>query len=438
MKPKVIFVYPATSRDSVPPLLGSLEKAELLDEIEVHLVTLSEANVIDSVSEVISQTRNSKTKTIIAVSFLTPEVKLVGRFVELVKTKIKEKALFVAGGPHASGDPLGTLKLLSFDIVIVGEGERSFVDLVNNFIVEEELYDVRGLAYLDPSGELTINESLTPVNLDEYPPYSLTLRICPNSLEIMRGCPFTCEFCQTPRLMGFRPRYRSIKAIIEILEVYVKEFKRRRVKFLAPNGFAYGSKSGTRPELEKLEDLLEAVKSVEGIKEVHLGVFPSEVRPDFVTPEVLEVVSKYIDNRKLCIGAQSGSDRVLEKVRRGHDVETWLKAVNLAVRFGFRPYVDFLFGLPYEIEDDLKLTLKAMRELMRRRIKMRAHTFMPLPGTPLWRFRSKKLPKWFKERLNKWERGGYVEGDYRIQEEKINPIIEEYKKELFKLTLNEV
>lgn len=40
MKSKVIFIYPNTSRESIPPLLGSLEKAGLLDDIEVHLVTL--------------------------------------------------------------------------------------------------------------------------------------------------------------------------------------------------------------------------------------------------------------------------------------------------------------------------------------------------------------------------------------------------------------
>jgi len=427
-------VYPTTSKESIPPLLGSLEKAELLEDIEVRLITLKEESLLGSINSVVREAQGSE--VIVAVSFLTPDVKLIREFVKLAKSEVKKKVIFVAGGPHASGDPLGTLKLLGFDLVIVGEGERSFVELIDKFMGEEELYSTRGLAYLDPSeGELRINKMPEPISLDECQPYSLTLGICTSSLEIMRGCPFTCKFCQTPRLMGFKPRYRSIETIVETLEVYVEEFKRKRVKFLAPNGLAYGSESGKTPNLEKLEDLLEAVKGIDGIKEVYLGTFPSEVRPDFITSDVLEVVKKYVDNQRLCIGAQSGSDRVLREVCRGHNVEAWIKAVDLTLKFKFKPYVDFLFGLPCETEEDFKLTLKAMKELMRRRIKMRAHTFMPLPGTPLWNYNYKRLPKWFKEQLSRWERGGYVEGDYRIQEERINPIIEEYKKELCRIIL---
>jgi len=115
---------------------------------------------------------------------------------------------------------------------------------------------------------------------------------------------------------------------------------------------------------------------------VYYGTFPSEVRPEHVTPEALALLARYVDNRTLIIGGQSGSARVLEASGRGHGVLEIERAARIALENGFEPHVDFIFGLPGENPDDVEATLQLAERLAERGAKVHGHSFMPLPGTP--------------------------------------------------------
>ena len=106
------------------------------------------------------------------------------------------------------------------------------------------------------------------------------------------------------------------------------------------------------------------------------------MRPEHVTPEALALLKRYVHNDNLIIGGQSGSERVLQEMHRGHDVETVVRAASLAVEQGFVPNVDFILGLPGESSEDIQATLALMRRLADLGAKVHGHTFMPLPGTP--------------------------------------------------------
>jgi radical SAM superfamily enzyme YgiQ (UPF0313 family) len=82
------------------------------------------------------------------------------------------------------------------------------------------------------------------------------------------------------------------------------------------------------------------------------------------------------------VGAQSGSDRLLAEMGRGHGVEEVRRAVALALEAGFTPSVDVIFGLPGEEEADRAATRALLVELAGRGARVHAHAFMPLPGTP--------------------------------------------------------
>jgi len=190
-------------------------------------------------------------------------------------------------------------------------------------------------------------------------------------IEITRGCPHSCGFCQTPRLFGRRMRHRSIEKI-------VRYAKYRDVRFISPNALAYGS-DGLTPRLDKVERLLSSLKG----KRIFFGTFPCEVRPEFVSEEALELISRYCHNTHICMGAQSGSDRVLKLLQRGHDTTDVYRAVELCVESGFKPIVDMIFGLPFEREEDEEKSLEMVRWITSKGGLIRAHKFIPLPGTPL-------------------------------------------------------
>ncbi|MCX6672862.1 MAG: TIGR04013 family B12-binding domain/radical SAM domain-containing protein [Methanothrix sp.] len=288
-----------------------------------------------------------------------------GVYAEVSNAKVD--AVYIAGGPHPSALPEEVLE--HFDFVVIGEGEETLPELLQ--VIEEGRgpASVKGIAY-KCQGRVKFTEKRSPVDLDCYPPFGKILA----PLEISRGCPWGCTYCQTPRLFGSCMRHRSIPIIAK----YACHHK--DIRFTSPNSLAYGS-DGRVPRLEKVEALLKVL--AEQKKPIYFGTFPSEVRPEFVTPAALELIVKYCANKSLSLGGQSGSPAVLRRIGRGHgraEIET---ACELALDYGLVPQVDLIFGLPTESEEDQRLTLDLARWIAAKGGKVRAHHFTPLPGTPL-------------------------------------------------------
>lgn len=280
-------------------------------------------------------------------------------------TRSRTGSIFIAGGPHPSARPEETLRF--FNYVVIGEGEQTLPELVDVIRNKGDISSVKGIAYKFEEN-IVFTEKRDQVDLDEYPPFDN--EIMHNTIEITRGCPFHCAYCQTPQLFGHNMRHRSIDTI----STYSKFLK--DIRFTSPNAFAYGS-DGIHPRIEKIESLLRALSP----GRIFFGTFPSEVRPEFIHDRILELVSKYCENTTINIGGQSGSQRILESIRRKHTVEDIIIGAEKCMDHGFTPVVDFIFGLPGETEVDQLETLNVITWLIGKGGKVHSHYFMPLPGT---------------------------------------------------------
>ena len=305
---------------------------------------------------------------IMLYSFATAQANEVYAEVDRARASGVVHAVYIAGGPHPSALPEEALQ--HFDFVVIGEGEESLPQLIRALESGSDPAAVKGIAF-KRQGRVLFTGSREPVDLDLYPPFSRILA----PIEISRGCPWGCTYCQTPRLFGFCMRHRSI----EVIERYARRHK--DIRFTSPNALAYGS-DGRRPRMEKVEALLLALW--EQKKPIYFGTFPSEVRPDFLTEKALELITRYCANKSLSLGGQSGSPTVLCRIGRGHGREEIEAACDLALEFGLTPQVDFIFGLPQESEEEQRQTLDLVRWIVAKKGKVRAHRFTPLPGTPLW------------------------------------------------------
>ena len=301
---------------------------------------------------------------IMLYSFATAQAEEVYR--EVAGSKVK--AVYVAGGPHPSARPEEALR--HFDYVVIGEGEETLPELLGVIRGGGDPEGVRGIAYRR-EGAVRITPPREHVDLDLYPPFKPPIF---SPLEISRGCPWGCAYCQTPCLFGRRMRHRSIPVIMRYARCYSD------LRFTSPNALAYGS-DGVHPRIDKVERLLAALSDLG--KPIYFGTFPSEVRPDFVTEEAVELLARHCTNRTISIGGQSGSDRILKMVGRGHDVEAVRRACDLSLAAGLVPNVDLIVGLPGETAEDQALTLDLAREVVGGGGRVRAHHFTPLPGTPL-------------------------------------------------------
>ena len=267
----------------------------------------------------------------------------------------------IVGGPHATACYQDLTAIA--DYVIVGEGEYTLPLLLHAIETRSAL----------PPGVATANEYtpvVTSVYLNAYPCFTRMK----GYIEISRGCPYQCGYCQTPSLFGGRMRHRSVDAIAESLQ-YVND-----LRFVTPNAFAYGSTDRT-PRYEKIELLLKRLTR-NSTKHVYFGTFPGEVRPEYITEQSLELIQKYSSVNKIHFGAQSGSDRVLQRIKRGHTVSDIYHALDLCKQYDILPVVDLIVGLPEESESEQRETVALAKDIARQG-KIHAHLFMPLPATIL-------------------------------------------------------
>ncbi len=293
-------------------------------------------------------------------------------------------ARFVIGGPHTSARPREALDA-GFDYAAVGEGEEMIRVVWDRVREGRPFDDVAGL-YRLVDGDL-VGTPASPVDIERFPMMARRFKLH-GPIEITRGCASACRYCQTSFFHGVVERWRSHAAIIAAVgELVASDFAYYR--FLSPNALGWHNPGNRTPEA--LHALLADIRQAVGPhRKIIFGTFPAEIRPEFVTRESMAMIRRYCDNPIVVIGGQSGSDRMLEHMHRGHTVADIHRAVGHAIVAGLRPIVDLIFGLPGETPDDLAATVRMMDELLAKGAHIRGHVFMPLPGTP-WEHESPGL-----------------------------------------------
>ena len=373
---RTVFVIEGYNRYSIAALTGALDR----DLPDAPLAFLPGGEKLGD--RLRSLNPGARSHIVLAFSFMTPQLPRILTSLASLHPRPANVTL-VAGGPHPSGDPLGTLRL-GFDVVVTGEGEVTFPALLRRIFSGEPYTDLPGIAFLR-EGQLVRNRRPPWVHLDDYPPFSLKHRKLA-AIEITRGCPWACSFCQTPFYMGGRMRYRSVETILHWLRTARETNGVTYARFISADCFSYGSRTGRQPDdLEPVEELLRETSRLMGKENTFFGSFPSEVRPGSVTPKGMALLKKYCANDNIVIGAQSGSNRLLRAVHRGHTIEEVYRAAEIITAAGLKCVVDFIFGLPGETEEDRQLTIQAIHRLTRLGATINSHFFYPLPGTPLAR-----------------------------------------------------
>lgn len=363
---------------------------------------------------------------IIGFSIFTTEIREITKLINKIRSKYGQQVIIIAGGPHPSGAPRDTLQR-GVDVVFIGESEDTIIRFVRSLQTNGSYKEIPGIAYFDQDNTFQFEKKDHFIDLNNYPPFPLkNTRF--GAIEIARGCPYSCNFCQTSFMMGIQPRYRSIDSICKYTKIVENQFKHSTdIRFILPNAFSYGSKDGKSVNLPKLEELLSRVRGIIGKQgRIFFGSFPSEVRPEHVNENTLALVKKYAHNDNIIIGAQSGNQRMLDFCNRGHTTQDIYNAVEISMQFDILPNVDFIFGLPGENETDQIQTIEFMKELIKMGARIHAHFFIPLPGTPFANATFSSLDKRTKKFLKQYNYRGKVYGNWRSQEKLAKKLITEF------------
>ena len=195
-----------------------------------------------------------------------------------------------------------------------------------------------------------------------------------------RGCPHSCSFCANRILMGRALRLRSIDKVIDEIGRLSRDYKVKEIHILDDNFTV--SKKRTLDFCQKLK---------ESKLKLHFA-FPNGVRLDTLDREVLSAL-KEIGVYSITAGIESGSQRILDHMKKELTLEVIKDKTRLIKSFGFILNAFFIMGYPAENREDILKTIKFARQLP----LDAAHfsCFLPLPGTDITRelLSSKQLEK---------------------------------------------
>lgn len=253
--------------------------------------------------------------------------------------KVKEcypDTIIIVTGCYAQNEFDKTKKLGNIDLIVDNNNKAG----INNLIKSATAYRFEGS---DSFKEFS--EQSTDTMMDR----SRAL------VKIQDGCNFFCSYCAVPYARG-KPRSRSINSIIKQIDRYTDNgFK--EIVLSGINLGLFGTDNGS-----DLIELLTALETNESLKLIRI----SSIEPQFITKDLVSFISK---SKKLCphlhIPLQSGSNRILEKMKRRYTIEFFknmvqeLKKINPCFAIG----IDLIAGFPSESENDFKQSLAFIEEL---------------------------------------------------------------------------
>lgn len=298
----------------------------------------------------------NKRPDIIGITALTASLVDVIKTADLAKN-VDNRIHVCVGGPHVFIFPKETLRFKNVDTVVLGEGERVFLDLAKAFMDGRPLGSVKGIGYKDEKGQVVISmpygyiETLDDlpfparelVNIKKYYNIAGKNKVIA-TLMSSRGCPGRCTFCCT---IYKKPRFMSPSLVVEemqlCLDLGIKEV------FFLDDTFTLDI-----PRVHAIckEITKRRLKIIWGIK----------ARVDYLTKDMLnDIVSSGC--KRIHFGIEAGSDEGLKRLKKGitlkqvRDVFKWLKEYNIETSTAF------IIGCPGETREGVMEKINLAKEL---------------------------------------------------------------------------
>lgn len=333
---------------------------------------------------------------LIGLSVLTTGHRIASYYTPILK-KQNPNSIFCWGGVHASALPQEILIQQALDFVVVGEGEDTMLEVCRNLDKGKDLNGIGGVLFRDNGRIIDNGERSFVGDLDtlpfpdrrllEFPRFSWYLSP-PGIIRgyflkgittfyTSRGCPFSCIFCCSHRTAGRQFRQRSIANVIEEIKLLIHDFNVRGLYF---NDDTFGL------DKEWLFDFCQTLR-----KDKIKLVWGCQTRANLASREMFRVM-KDAGCIQVDIGAESGSQKVLNNLKKGITPQDIENAFRIAREAGLKTFATFILGCPGETVEDIKKTEKLSKKISSR---VNFLILVPYPGSEL--FKMAKENNWFTE-----------------------------------------
>ena len=325
----------------------------------------------------------------------------------------------VWGGIHATILPESTLSNDNVDILVIGEGEVSFIELARALVAKGSLNGIQGIWYKD-KGKIIRNIDRKFAHLDDLPHLPLSLINLNDflpvfkgrrtfNIETSRGCPNQCRFCYNSAYNKNSWRAFSAHRVINDLKYLHKQLNIGSFYVIDDNFFIDLKRSAAIAQ-GIISERLDIFWEVQGIN------INSAVKMD---DDYLELLAKS-GMKKVHFGVESGSEKILKLVNKNLKVEDVIKINKVWGRHNIVVQYNFMCGFPEEGMEDIRKTKDLVFRLMkenRRALISPLCPYTPYPGTDLY---NKSLELGFirKKALEDWQEADYGDNLWESAERK--------------------
>lgn len=297
----------------------------------------------------------------------------------------------VWGGVHPTIEVPTTLAHDLVDMIAIGDGEYSVVELAQKLQKGQDVTDIPGMAFLvDGKIKMNPHEKIYDIEDSPLPPYNLVpleyyhhdaaksdsfFGLKANfvlSYESSRGCPFSCSYCvNSIRKDPFRQK--SPQKIVTELDHIITTYGADGIAIIDDNFF-------TRPKraFETLELMAAKNWNCQFYVAARADFLASCSDADF---ELMKAAGMVMTS----MGVESGSNRMLKILNKKENADVALKANEKLAKHGIYAWFHFLYGFAKETLDDLLAncaTMRAICETNPKYARVNLNQLIPNPGSP--------------------------------------------------------
>lgn len=362
---KVTFLNPPQTNSKyrflgvVAPSLGIGYMASVLEQNNVD-VDVIDASALELGYDEIGEEILKRNPDIVSISALTPTIGVALDSADKIK-QVKPDTIVVLGGYHPTFEYESVLEEKSVDIVIRGEGEYTLLELVRTLENQEDLKNVKGLAFHDEHDDSLVLTPDRPIiqNLDElpFPAFHLfpmdkyrILNISTNVATIIttRGCPMQCSFCSSAALHGNKLRRRSYQNVCDEIELRLTEQNIDTIAFM-DDTFTLNKRF--------IRDFCREIKR-RNLK----FWWGCTSRVDTLDEELLELM-KEAGCITIFMGVESADQIMLEKMNKNITLDKTRRAFELCRKVGIRTIASCVIGMPEDTRESINRTIKFVKKL---------------------------------------------------------------------------
>ncbi len=404
------------------PPLGILYLASYLRDhghsADIMDLNLEVSNAANFVSESMAKLRRYS-PDVIGISSFVVQFPAVFSIVPLIKEEFGNIPL-VLGGPFPTTTAAHILNVCPADVVVRGEGEKSFLEVVERVSKNKEYTTIRGITYR--KGDTIVhnkeNTLLKDLNNLPFPAYDLipplkeyqpSNKYYTTTVLATRGCPFQCRFCASSQVWRVQRR-RSPDHVFKELE---------RLSDMGVGFFRFDDDTFT---LNKKW----AHSVINYICNLDQPVWYCSTRVELVDCEMLKPMR---DAGCITIyhGIESGSSRIRNllkrKIGKGVTNTHIRKIVKKEVNNGIRPVLSFILGIPQETIQEAEKTLEFAISLQKLGAEIQTWILSPYPSTQITKEYSSELTY-----IDKWEVFGGANVFFGEQRTAFLTIMKQYPK----------